>query len=356
VLRTWRSPYGDPALKTDIHVAFIAGMADQQANGASSILLTRRDDRSLLMSVVLFLVRRLRKQINKSNPKHEDGSPKLDPPSSKLKGFTLSERTVCDIRIYDYILPTKLAQSPKKRIYYFAGGSWQEPPTGQHYAMCAMIAREMPDTVLSIVSMPLAPNNPAPRAFPWCMRLYRTLMAEAEAAGERVIFAGDSSGANVVLSLPLEALWEDNEAGLDRKQTPAPVAIVAVSPSTDLTRSNPEIDKMAHRDPLLTPAVIKGTAKAWCGHWNPEDRRISPLHHDISLLAKRGINVHGITAGCDVLCPDGVRFRKRCAEEGVKGEWVHWENQMHCFVLMAPYGLQEAKEGVKWMIDTLKKE
>lgn len=181
-------------------------------------------------------------------------------------------------------------------------------------------------------------------------------MAKAEAAGEVVILAGDSSGANMVLSLPLEALREDSEAGLDLKETPAPVAIMAISPSTDLTRNNPEIKKMAHRDPLLTPEVIKGTATAWCGDWNPADIRLSPINSNISLLAKRGIKVHGITAGCDVLSPDGVRFRDRCAEEDVKGEWVHWENQMHCFVLMAPYGMQEAKDGVQWIIETLKKE
>ncbi|CBY01656.1 hypothetical protein IAQ61_003466 [Plenodomus lingam] len=331
-------------------------MAAETANGGSSIVLTRRDDRSLLMSVVLFLIRRFRNQINKGGPEHEDGSPKLDPPLSKLNGCTFRERSVCDIRIYDYVLSSKVTQSPKKRIYYFAGGSWQQPPTGQHYTMCAMIAKEMPDAVLSIVSMPLAPNNPAPSSFPWCMRLYRTLMAEAKASGERVIMAGDSSGANVVLCLPLEALREDKEAGLDLKETAAPVAIMTISPSTDLTRNNPEIKKMAHRDPLLTPEVIRGTATAWCGDWDPADKRISPLHGDISLLASRGIKVHGITAGCDVLSPDGVRFRERCAEEGVQGEWVHWENQMHCFVLMVSYGMQEAKDGVQWIIATLKRE
>ncbi|KAI8933198.1 hypothetical protein NX059_009835 [Plenodomus lindquistii] len=314
-------------------------MADQIANGSSSLVITRRDDRSLLTTLVHFLVRRFRNQINKSDPKHDDGSLKLDPPASKLKGLTLRERT-----------------SPKKRIYYFAGGSWQEPPAGQHYTMCAQIAKELPDTVLSIVSMPLAPNNPAPSSFPWCMRMYRALMAEAKAAGEKVIIAGDSSGGNVALCLPLEALREDSEAGLDLKESPAPVAIMVVSPSTDLTRENPEIEEMAHRDPMLTPEVIKGTAKAWCGDWNPADKRISPINGDISLLAKRGIKVHGITAGCDVLSPDGVHFRDRCAEEGVTGEWVHWENQMHCFVLMAPYGIPEAKAGLQWIIETLKKE
>lgn len=331
-------------------------MADQRANSTSSILTTVRGDRSFVMSVIQFLLRRFRNQIISRELGHDDGSIKLSPPSSKLSGFTLSERTVCDIYVYDYVLPNKPAKAPTKRIYYFAGGSWQTPPTGQHYQMCAKLAKEMPDAVISLVSIPLAPNNPAPSSFPWCLRLYRALMAEAEALGEKVILAGDSSGGNIALCLPLEALREDVDAGVDYMKAPHPVAIMAVCPSTDMTRKNPDIDKIAPRDPLLTPEIIKETAKMWHADWDPTDRRVSPINNDISLLAKKGIKVHGITAGCDVLSPDGILFRDRCAKEGVKGEWVHWDNQMHCFVLTMAYGLKEANDVVQWMIDVLKKE
>jgi acetyl esterase/lipase len=56
------------------------------------------------------------------------------------------------------------------------------------------------------------------------------------------------------------------------------------------------------------------------------------------------------------VAPDGVIFRNRCSEHKVPGEWLHWEKQMHCFVLTLPYGLREAKEGVDWIIDVLRKE
>jgi acetyl esterase/lipase len=330
------------------------------AKDGGSIIVTDRSDRSNLMAIVQFLVRRFRNKINSGTPKHEDGSVALDAPVAKLRGCTLSKRTVCDIHIYDIVSPKKMSEKIQKRIYYFAGGSWQQPPSSQHWALAVKMATDMPDTIVSIVSMPLAPNNPAPSSFPWCLRLYRTLMAEAQEAGDKVIMAGDSSGANVVVCLTLEALREDEEKNLDVSSAQTsnghPVALMLISPSTDLTRSNPDIEKVARYDPLLTPAVIRQTAKAWHGDWDAADRKVSPINADISLLAKRGIKVHGVTSGCDVLAPDGVLFRNKCSELNVQGEWLHWEKQMHCFVLTLPYGLREAKEGVKWVVDLLKKE
>jgi acetyl esterase/lipase len=334
--------------------------AQYAVKDGGSITVIDRQDRSQLMSIVQFLVRQFRSQLNSGHPKHEDGSVVLDPPKSKLRDCTLSKRTVCDIHIYDLTSPEKLPEKGKKRIYYFAGGSWQKPPSPQHWAICAKMATEMPNSIVSVVSMPIAPNNPAPSSFPWCLRLYRALMAEAQETGDRVIFAGDSSGANIVLCLTLEALKEDDERNLDvstaATSSPHPVALMVISPSTDLTRTNTDIEKIAQYDPLLTPSVIRQTAKAWSGDWDAKDRRLSPINADISLLEKRGIKVHGVTSGCDVLAPDGVIFRNKLAEHNVQGEWLHWEKQMHCFVLTLPYGLREAKEGVQWIVDVLKKE
>ncbi|KAH7413721.1 Alpha/Beta hydrolase protein [Phaeosphaeria sp. MPI-PUGE-AT-0046c] len=328
------------------------------AKDGGSIRVTDREDRSQLMAVVQFLVRSFRNKINGGEPTRDNGSPVLDPPRSKLRDCTLSKRTVCDIHIYDITATKKPSEKSKKRVYYFAGGSWQNPPTTQHWAVLAKMAKAMPDTIFSMVSMPIAPNNPAPSSFPWCMRLYRALLSEAQEAGDKVILAGDSSGANLVLCLTLEALKEDSEKDLDisdaQTSNPHPVALMVISPSTDLTRTNPDIEKIAKLDPLLTPSVIRQTAGAWAGAWDPIDRRLSPLNADIALLAKHGVEVHGVTAGNDVLAPDGVLFRNKLSEYNVHGDWLHWEKQMHCFILMMPYGLREANEGVQWIIDRLK--
>jgi acetyl esterase/lipase len=190
--------------------------------------------------------------------------------------------------------------------------------------------------------------------------LYRELLRASDENGNKMILAGDSSGGNIVLSVALEALREDqqlHDSGSEKeKHIPHPTALMVISPSTDLTRSNPEIVKLQHLDPLLTPQFVQDTAKAWLGHWDATDRRVSPIFADISLLAKAGIRVHGVTGGYDILAPDAVMFRNKCEEADVAGEWLEWEKQMHCFVLTWPYGLREGREGVGWILDVLRKE
>ncbi|KAF3034524.1 hypothetical protein E8E12_006262 [Didymella heteroderae] len=326
------------------------------ARDGTSIKVTERDDRTILMSVLMKVVRLFRKQLNASEPKHEDGSIKLKPPKTRLRPCTAQERAVCDIRIYDIIPPHQRSKTPRKRIYYIAGGSWQMAPSGQHWWVCAQLTQELPDTVISLISVPLAPNNPASSSFPWCLRLYRELLKMAEQAEETVTFMGDSSGANIVLCLAMEALRQEAE-NPEMERTPRPTSLINICPSTDMTRSNPDIEKLRKFDPLLSPEIIKDTAKAWCGKdVDPADRIVSPINADFSLLAKSDIRVHGVTAGYDVLSPDGVIFRNRLSEYGVKGEWLHWEKQMHCFVLTAPYRLSEGKQGLDWVIDVIKRD
>jgi acetyl esterase/lipase len=224
---------------------------------------------------------------------------------------------------------------------------------------CAEIAGRVPGTLISLVSYPLAPHNPAPLAFPRLLRLYRILLQEAHNTGEEVIFAGDSSGGNIVLSLVLEALREDELLnGTEPAQvlSPHPSAILAISPSIDLTRSNPDIEKLKDVDPFLTPEFVKSTAKAWHGEWDPSDPRVSPINCDLSLLRKAGVKVHGVIGTYDVLGPDAIKFRDQCASEGVQGCWLEWDKQIHCFPLTFAYGVPEAAEAPDWIVKILEAE
>jgi acetyl esterase/lipase len=326
----------------------------------STIRVTHHTKRSLYMYILQLLIRPFRNHLGRPGEQHPKGSSKLKPHKSLLRTCTVSERTVCDIHIYDILPRMTHKKEVGKRMYYFCGGGWQSTPSSQHWQLLGKIARQMPETTISLVSYPLAPNNPAPKSFPKLLGLYRTLLSDADESNHNVILAGDSAGGNIVLCLVLEALQEDAAAGnstlIGRKRMPHPTAIMAICPSTDMTRSNPNIDERKGDDPILTPDFIKGTAKAWTGDWDPSDRRISPINADISLLAKAGIRVHGVTGGYDILGPDGIVFRDLCANHGVVGEWLHWEKQMHCWLLTWPYGVPEGREAVGWVVDVLEKE
>src|SRR5690242_17146566 len=227
------------------------------AHDGPSIKITEREDRTVLMSVLMRVVRLFRKQLNASGPNHQDGSIPLKSPKARLRPCTTSHRKVCDIHIYDIVPPEVPKEKPSKRIYYIAGSSWQQAPSGQHWWVCAQLATVLPNTVISLVSPPLAPNNPASSSFPWCLRLYRELMHEASSAGERVTWMGDSSGANMVLGLVMEALTQEASGNPAFASCPRPVSIMTISPSTDLTRSNPDIESLCDYDPILSPDIIK---------------------------------------------------------------------------------------------------
>ncbi|KAF1967316.1 esterase/lipase [Bimuria novae-zelandiae CBS 107.79] len=323
-----------------------------------TIQVTTRHDRSIFMFFIQMLLRPFHRHVGRPGKRQPKGSIELKPSPIGTKRCTVKHRKVCDLNVYDMESKELSTEEGKKRIYYFCGGGWQSPPSMQHWGMCSRMAQDVPGTTVSLVSYPLAPNNPAPEAFPWLMRFYREIMDRAEEVGEKVILAGDSSGGNIVLSLILEALQADDEEAMQSeiKCRPHPVAVFATCPSTDLTRNNPDIKKLEKKDPMLRFKFVKSTAEAWRGDWDPADRRVTPINANISLLAKYGIHVHGITAGHDILSPDGIIFRKKLEENGVSGQWLHWEKQMHCFVLTYPYGLREAKEAIDWVMDVLKAE
>lgn len=270
------------------------------------------------------------------------------------------ERRVDDIWVYDVSLkdPTtsygyadRDENARRQRIYYFNGGGWQLPADGSHWKFATALLTELPHgAVMSLVSYPLAPNNAAPISFPQLLRLYHTEMARAAAADEIVTFAGDSSGGNIAICLPLEALTQDPTAL-------HPHSILAICPSTDLTRSNPKLRELEKHDPILKVNFVKSTAKAWAGDWDKRDPRISPLFSEhIDVLAKAGVRVDGCTGGSDLLGPDGVLFREKLAANGVLGEWLEWDKMMHVWPLVKTYGISpEADAAFFWIADLLRK-
>lgn len=284
---------------------------------------------------------------------YPEGSPQLVSHSAAQKHCNIHERIVEDIYIYDLMPKVHNAQGSdgvgemkQKQLYYFAGGSWRAPPSKEHWAFCAELAKQLPGVQVSVISMPLAPNTPAPKAFPHLLRLYRRLLRDAEAKGEAVILAGDSSGGEQVLCLTGNSVAEDSRA-------PAPTAVVAICPSVDLRQSNVEQLDVEKNDPVLRIASSRGHADLWRASWTAVDERINPLYIDWKPTARKGVRVHGVVGGHDILRPDAIKLRDQLAAAGVEGEWLDWDGQMHGYPLTFTYGLQEGKEAKNWIVDVI---
>jgi len=359
------------------------------ANSSNTMQIDHRTNRSLLMAILHTFLRPFGPKITKMTCELPPGSPQLDIPKHATTRCNVSERKVNDIFIYDMTAkaphnlpggsahpssmhkPDEKAQK-HKRIYYFAGGGWRMPASADHWAFASKLAASIPNATLSLVSYPLAPNSPAPNSVPILLALLPVLLNASAAANETAILAGDSAGGNLALALPLEMLRAAAEAEAETKSAsnpqqqqpppppppPMPSAILVLGASVDLRRSNPAILDLEPKDPLLRHKFIEATSDVYRASMPATDPKLSPLLVDDSVLhalRDRGVSVHGVTGGYDILTPDGLLFRDRLVEAGVGGSWLHWEKQMHVFPLAWRYGLKESRVAKDWCVDVLRK-
>ncbi|EKG18875.1 Alpha/beta hydrolase fold-3 [Macrophomina phaseolina MS6] len=448
-----------PAMSDDKHPATASAKSAASAYGDldtsdnTGIDLMHRRNRTARTTLLHQFLRPFRSQLVKPSEPFPPGSPRLTPHPSCAKICGVHERQVAGIWLYDLEPKTSHKTTSKattsaaashlstageiaheaaeedtlrknrenaegivRRIYYIAGGSWREPPSHQHWKFMAKLAAATPGTAVSVVSVPLAPNETAQTVFPRLLTLYERVMEESTEKGERALWAGDSSGGNIVLGLVGEALRVGRtgpdaaevarrasvvgetgekkhgfpetsgrpemergktadeivefaadeampvEAREGVKPLPAPSALLIICPSVDARRENEKIEAIQDKDPILIATESKQQAADWAGDWSLDDERISPAvnytgkDNLIELLSEKGVKVHGITAGYDILSPDAIILRERLEKGGVYGKWLHWDKQMHCFPLAWFYGLPESKEGLHWIIRVLQEE
>ncbi|KAF2153421.1 alpha/beta-hydrolase [Myriangium duriaei CBS 260.36] len=314
-----------------------------------------RSDRSFLTLALQASLRPLKPRLATPEKTYPAGSNKLHPHEHLHKKvfryIHVQERKQDGIYVYDMSpksgLPTAAC---RRRMYYFAGGGWQQRPSMQHWRFCAELVRKIPGLIISVVSPPLAPESPAAEALPQLNTFYSSVLQQGEQAGERTIFGGDSSGGNIVLSLALQGLTK-NDSGVN------PDALLIISPAVDLRPMKVEgpIVRASKMDPVLTVKGHNGEADVWCQQSDRSDASLSPITGDMGLLANAGIKVIGMTGGYDILTPDALKLRDKCQQSKVQGAWLQWEKQMHCLPLTFMYHLPEGVKSKDWVVEQLER-
>lgn len=328
------------------------------------IKVTYHDRRSHGMAALQYVLKPFRPRAVTPNKEMPGPSSQLKPHFFATGRCSYTERKLNGVYVYDLQGKKPLkGDFPRKRIYYFSGGSWQMPPSTGHWRFCAEVARRIPNCTVSVVSHGLAPRSPASQSMPQLAGLYREAMVEAEREGEQIVFAGDSSGGNIALCL---TAWMVKEG-----ESP-PAGVMAICATTDLRHTDPAILVAEQYDPIMTAKFVNEAGRKWTSkpgktlkddyvpatagtEWTASDPRISPCHAQLELLAEKNVKVHGVTASYDVLAPEAISFRKLLSQAGVEGEWLEWDRQMHCFPMAFGIGLKECTESLEWICDVLQR-
>lgn len=144
-------------------------------------------------------------------------------------------------------------KNPEKRtgqaLLFLAGGGSMSRPTLLHYEAAVRIVNHTGITVY-FPFYPLAPEHNASEAISWLERVYRGMLRRYQP--EDILFAGDSAGANLALSLT-------------GRMAEKPRKLILISPAFGIQngKSRDIRLEMEERDPLLSVAMNDCICENW---------------------------------------------------------------------------------------------
>ena len=243
------------------------------------------------------------------------------------------------LRVKIYTPDTALTNEAMPVILYFHGGGWSAGSIDS----TTKLAQKMAMATQSVVLTPeyrLAPEHPYPAAFEnayaalqWTFD--QTTLGHWDA--NRISVAGDSAGGNLAAAISLRS-----------RDTQGPHIATQLLIYPVLLPLNQQFDDELNAIGVPpNAAYLRAVGKAYAGTANTNDPYLSPLAEE---------NLQGlpptliITAGFDLLTPQGNEYAKKLQKQGVPVKTVHFPEVGHGFFSMV--GILNETEQAMVAIDT----
>jgi len=204
-------------------------------------------------------------------------------------------------------------------VLYFHGGGYVIGGPRSHGKRAAQIAHAARSETW-LVDYRLAPEHPHPAALEDALAAYRWL-SQQDGIG-RIVLAGDSAGAGLALAVAVS---------IRDLKLPPPLAMVLISPWTDLTLSGESQRTHRDRDPMLRRAWLAACAAHYAAELPLESAALSPLFAHLGHLAPMLIQV----GSEEILLSDSERLAERAKQAGVCVRLSRFEGMWHEFQVHA---------------------
>lgn len=245
---------------------------------------------------------------------------------SDLSGLQISWVDADGVPAEKILLPEA---DPDKYIYYIHGGGWTngEPAWG-HF--CAVnIARKCHRNII-LADYRLAPEYTYPASHEDCYTVYKWMLDQGIKA-ENIVFLGESTGGNMVLSTAVLA---------KKRGTALPAAICSVSPVVDLGFSFPSYTERSDRDCILPKNQKDIVQELYVKGADTKDPVMSPIYADFTGFPPTYFDV----STEEMLFDDSIRTHEKMLSQGVNSRLQVWEGMWHTFYMMDYPESEEACE------------
>ena len=219
----------------------------------------------------------------------------------------------------------------QKVVLYLHGGGYVAGSIASYRDLVARISRVSKVRIL-IPEYRLAPEFPFPNALEDSVAAYKWLVSTENIDPNDIIIAGDSAGGGLTLATVIK---------LRNEGFPLPIAIVCLSPWTDLAGTGESLKTNEEIDPFISLEMFRISARTYVGTTDPLNPLASPLYADLQGLPPLLIQV----GTSEVLLDDSTRFAERAKAAGVDVRLKIWKDMIHIFAIFAVFA-PESRQGI----------
>jgi len=246
--------------------------------------------------------------------------------------WLLGNNSIEQFTFTDDVLITRMLPRKKKNdqqvVLYLPGGAFISGPNLLSWWGISHLVKHTGITAW-VVDYPKAPEHKIDYI---CTQIDKVYAQACQQFGaQNITLLGDSAGGNLGLTL-LQRLVKKGE--------PLPAQFIGISPAVDATFSNPLIDTVDPKDPMLSKAGIKSAKDMCVGHRSYDDPIISPIHGSFEGLPP----THLFIGEYDILFPDQQKAVKKMRAAGVDLSVVVGKEMPHVWPLL-PF-LREGKQAL----------
>lgn len=253
------------------------------------------------------------------------------PPPKLFKNIFITTEKVNDRNVFTF---TPQNNTSKKNVLFFHGGAYILNFTFVHWKLISRLLKET-KCIVTAVDYPLLPEYSYKERLMMGEAVYKKMLQQTSA--NNIVFMGDSSGGNLALSLAQKLVTDNIEQ---------PSQIILLSPWLDVTMSNPEMEAVSKRDPIL-PIGDNTVGKLHAGDRDMKDFLVSPLYGSAKNLGQISL----FTGTDDILNPDARKFKLKAENEGVNINYFEYKYMVHDWIL---FPIPEAKIAFKQIVELLK--
>jgi acetyl esterase/lipase len=210
--------------------------------------------------------------------------------------------------------------SSKKTVLFLHGGGYVNNIFRQHWIFCAKLV-EKTNCRIIIPDYPLAPKSNYLDAFSMLDTIYQNLLKETDVAN--IILMGDSAGGGLAMAFAQK---------LKIKNQPQANQLILIAPWLDVTMSNPDIELIQKKDPVLHAPVFIPAGAKWAGNSSTKNPLISPIYGSVDGLGKISIFI----GTHDILLADCKILKKNLEQKNIVFNYFEYPKMLHDWVMYIP--------------------